>query len=159
MDQLVNEYALLDYEDQSLGQTLLPQFLEQPELETLLAQLNSYQTLYEVQTVVPGHGIWLKDDFSGEKFYAREISGTKTMKKWDIIFARIENFDSENGSAIAGAVVSFPREADVYLNNLKDQYREYQKLFRPGSEEWLFNFRHLMTPMIFQNLRTTYQSA
>lgn len=159
LTQLANEYAMLDYEDKFLDQTLLSLFLEkkkplleQEEIETFLAKLNSYKTLYEVQKVKQGKGLWLKDYFSGEKFFVHEISGTETIKKWDILFARIENLNNKNNQTITGCILSFPREGDCYLNDLKNQYKEALKLFQPGSEEWLFNFRHTMTPMIVQNL-------
>ena len=156
MSQFQNEYALLDYVDEELDETLLERFLkteagaiDEEERQSLIAKLNSRKTLYEVQEIVKDKGVWLKDYFSKEKFWVKERAGTHSFHKWDIIFARVETYIGDE-RCITGAVISFPRNAFGYLDELKKQYDEDIKLFSNIPEMELFNFRILLTPMIFQ---------
>ena len=162
MMQLLNEHFLLDYEDEKLDTTMLKAYLrergdelDEEEKKSLKVKTDSYKTLYEIQEIKTGQGFMLKDYFSGDTFWVNENKGTYQANKWDIIFARVENLENQN-RALTGPVISFPREAEHYLEDLKSQYNEELKLFSGNDEMWLFNFRHLMTPMIFQSLMDFY---
>jgi hypothetical protein len=162
LSQLLNEYALVDWKDENLDLTLLELYLEEKgemlnekEKKSLLIKLSTFKTLYEAQKIVKGRGIFLKDYFSGEKFWVKENKATASVKKWDIIFARVETYP-DGARKMTGSLVSFPREADYELNELKNQYKEDRYLFKNNQEMWLFNFRQLMTPMIFQNIIKYY---
>jgi len=160
--QLLNEYFLLDYEDEKFNTTMLKVYLEErgnkldeEENKSLGAKIDSYKTLYEIQKIKTGQGFMLKDYFSGSTFWVNENKGTYQANKWDIIFARVENLENQD-RALTGPIVTFPREGERYLEDLRTQYNEELKLFSGNDEMWLFNFRHLMTPMIFQSLIDFY---
>jgi hypothetical protein len=162
LSQLLNEYALVDREDENFDSTLLELYLKEKgemlnekEKESLLIKLDTFKTLYEVQKIVEGRGIFLKDYFSGEKFWVEENKATESVKKWDIVFARVETHPGGT-KKMTGSLVDFPREAEYELNELKNQYKEDENLFRNNEEMWLFNFRELMTPMIFQSIIRYY---
>ncbi len=157
LSQLFNEYALLDYEDEGLDATLLELYLQEKgdrlaeeEKELLRVKLNTHKTLYEAQEIISGRGLLLKDCFEGEKFWVEENKATFSVKKWDIIFARVETYP-DGTKKMTGSLVGFPREADA-LNTLREEYEKNKKLFAQNNKERLFNFRHLMTPLIFQNI-------
>lgn len=161
ISQLFNEYALIDYEDEDIGTTLLSRFYEEQgdilnerEQESIYIKLNTIKTLYEIQKVMTGK-LLLKDYFSGEKFWVNENKGSFEMKKWDIIFARVEKYH-DGTQLITGSVIGFPRGADMMLNDLKSQYKEDKRLFINNDDMRLFNFRHSMTPMIFQDIADYY---
>jgi len=162
--QLINEYALCDYEDENLDATLLKLYLKEKnetlsekEKESLLIKLDTFKTLYEVQKIVKSRGMFLKDYFSGEEFWVKENKATESVKKWDIIFARVETYP-DGTRKMTGSLVGFPREAEYELNELKNQYKEEANLFKNNQEMRLFNFRQLMTPMIFQSIIRYYSN-
>lgn len=164
LSQLLNEYALCDYEDESLDSTLLKLYLEEKketlsakEKESLLVKLDTFKTLYEVQKIIKGRGMFLADYFTGDKFWVKESKATESVKKWDIIFARVETYP-DGTKKMTGSLVAFPREAEYELNELKNQYKEGKNLFKNNREMRLFNFRQLMTPMIFQGIIRYYSN-
>ena len=162
--QLINEFSLIDYEDEGLNATLLEQYLNdkgaelnKDESKYLLALTNTYKSLYEVLEIKKGESILLQDYFSKQKFLVKEKAGTEQMVKWDLIFARLENVDNIN--YITGVVISFPREADYQLAELKKVYQKNKKIFKKKKlpkEDQLFIFRHSITPLIFLNIIDYY---
>ncbi|MBI2436230.1 MAG: hypothetical protein HYV41_00570 [Candidatus Magasanikbacteria bacterium] len=162
LSQLLNEYALVDFEDEGLGMTLLKLYLKEKgktisekEKESLLIKLNTFKTLYEVQKIVKSRGMFLKDYFKGEEYWIKENKATESVKKWDIIFARVETYP-DGTKKMTGSVVVFPRESEYELDELKNQYTEEEYLSKNNQEIRLFNFRQLMTPMIFQSIIRYY---
>ncbi|MEW6408281.1 MAG: SEC-C metal-binding domain-containing protein [Patescibacteria group bacterium] len=161
LHQLINEYMLIDFEDEELDTTLLKIYLKEQgpnlspdELKYLNALVNTFKTLYEVLEIKEDREVLLQDYFSKQKFLVKEKLGTKNFVKWDLIFARIEKIN--NFYYLTGPVVGFPREADFQLNELKKIYKKEKKLYKNNQEMWLFDFRHLMTPLIFQQLIDYY---
>jgi len=149
LSQLLNEYALIDYKDEDSGKTLLELYLEEKnemldeeEKESLQIKLNTHKTLYEAQKIIKGKGIFLKDifnNFNNKEFWVKEKKATFSVKKWDIIFARVETH-SDGTKKITGSIVDFPRESPA-LGDLKIQYQKEEKLFKKNSEMLLFDFR------------------
>ena len=78
------------------GLTLIEEFFQSkkerlsPEERSLLQfEIPSHLSLYEVLEVTPEVGLRVKDLFTGEDLNTLEVRGSRTLAKWDIIFARV----------------------------------------------------------------------
>jgi len=80
----------------------------QPHDKDILARMAaSVISLYEVQEVFSGEGLFLKDLLLGEEYKVREQQAVKNLSKWDIFAARLLRIDSND--IMAGSIYLYPR--------------------------------------------------
>jgi hypothetical protein len=80
----------------------------------MLALRSSVMSLYEVSDVVPGQSFLARDLVRDlEPVRVLEVSGTRTLKQWDRIGARLIREGSE--WRMSGGVLAFDREASDFL--------------------------------------------
>jgi hypothetical protein len=82
--------------------------------------------LYEVADVFPEEGLLLNDLFRGGQITVREKLGTRGLRKWDIIAARLISVDGV--SVISGGMHPYPRSAkSELLATFEKMYGKYRK--------------------------------
>ncbi|HSL18803.1 MAG TPA: SEC-C domain-containing protein [Methylomirabilota bacterium] len=110
MDMLVSDYVTLS------GETLIERFLDDdaasgdlhPAAREYLARWNeAAMGLYEVQEVVPGESLVLKDLFTRRSVSVAERTASLTVDRWDVVFTRVVQL-GEVG-LITGPVLPVPR--------------------------------------------------
>ena len=109
------------------GRRLVDAFLERTsELSSLerryLQQMRgSVQRLYEIEQVVPGKSLTLRDLVSGSRLIVRERLGSQTLRRWDLIAARLALPTGASGQPEIDDLIPLPRYAkDALLTELKD---------------------------------------
>ena len=58
-------------------------------LSMLTDWMKAYYGIFEVQKVVVGKGVYLKDIISGNEFYLNDVSSSKDLLTYDILFSHI----------------------------------------------------------------------
>jgi tetratricopeptide (TPR) repeat protein len=93
--QIFLDWFLHDFKREN-GLTLIEEFFQSkketltPEERSLLQyEISSHLSLYEVLQVTPEVGLRLKDLFTAEELDTREVRGSRTLTKWDLILARV----------------------------------------------------------------------
>ena len=67
--------------------SLTKRYLENAQREPL--------TFWQVEAVEPGKGLLLRDFVTEREFFVHEVSGTRVIKKWDIVFGQVVGIDEE----------------------------------------------------------------
>lgn len=130
----VNDYLLPS------GRTIIEDFytknfnrLKDNEKRLLEAHMQAYESVYEVQEVVKGIGMKLKDIFTGEKFDVREVKGTYSIAKWDITKVRVYTLDGISRFAGNGRILP-RRSRDGLTAYLQREFEEFKS--QTGKAEW-----------------------
>jgi len=119
---IIEEFYQRKKEEHSLEEHALLQF-----------EMASHFSIYEVLEVTPEEGIKLKDLFTGEALDILEVSGTRTVAKWDIIFARVINMGPIN--KFSGIITLIPRrEKEDILSAIKREWEKFKEETR--KTEW-----------------------
>ena len=89
----------------------------------LQALRSSVMSLYEVSDVVPGKSFLARDLIrGGEPVQVLEVSGTRTLKAWDRLGARLLRLGSE--WRMAGGILLFDRETSEHLIEVLEEMFE-----------------------------------
>ncbi len=84
--------------------------------------------LYEAVKVIPGKSITLKDLINGQVTEVREISGSQSMKRHEIIATRIMPVGASGRPEMDGNVFLFPRmQRERIVNKVKLMYEMFQQ--------------------------------
>ena len=122
------------------GLTLVEEFYRgkkeklSPEEHSLLqSEMASHFSVYEVCEVNPEVGLKLKDLFMGESLDIVEVSGTRTLAKWDIIFGRVNKMGPIN--KFSGVITFIPRRGkDGILSNVRQAWDKFKE--ETGKTAW-----------------------
>lgn len=133
------DWFIYDYPLRS-GLTMVDEFSHQKEnslsdQDRSLLQWGkeSYLSLYEVRSVTLNRGMTLKDLFTEEVIDVFEVSGTREIVKWDILFTRLIRMGSV--SKLSGAAVHVLREGkDEILSSIQDLWVKARA--EEGLERW-----------------------
>jgi len=103
-----------------------PMVLDPERIGMLERMRKTVLSLYEVADVLPEKGLLLNDLFRGGQSTVRERLGTRGLRKWDIITARLISVDGVD--VISGGIHPFPRSAKrELLESLEKMYCKYGK--------------------------------
>ena len=84
--------------------------------------------LYEAVKVIPGKSITLKDLINGQVTKVREISGSQSMKRHEIIATRIMPVGASGRPEMDGNLFLFPRmQRERIVNKVKRMYEAFQQ--------------------------------
>ena len=119
------DWFIYDYPLRS-GLTMVEEFSRQKEdrisdKDRFLLQWGkeSCLSLYEVRSVTPNRGMTLRDLFTEEEIDVFEVSGTREIVKWDILFTRLIRMGSVN--KLSGIATTLPREVkDEVISSIQD---------------------------------------
>lgn len=133
------DWFIYDYPLRS-GLTIVEEFSRQKEdrisdKDRFLLQRGkeSYLSLYEVRSVIPNRGMTLRDLFTEEEIEVFEVSGTREMVKWDILFTRLIRLGSV--SKLSGTATILPREVkDEVISSIKELWAK--AIQEEGLERW-----------------------
>jgi len=122
------------------GRTITEEFynerfpaLSGEEREILETWITSYMDLYEVTSVTPGKGFSLKGLITGRDFDVIDIKGSRSVVKWDIIFARVYSM-KETNKVSGGCLIVPRRNRDGLTLYLKKEFRDFSSM--TGKDEW-----------------------
>ncbi len=91
--------------------------------------------LYEAVKVIPGKSITLKDLINGQVTQVREISGSQSMQRHEILAARIMPVGASGRPEMDGGLFVFPRmQREKIVNKVKSMYVEF-KQESPGAAD------------------------
>ena len=124
------------------GLTIVEEFYRAPdedfsseERPLLRYEMDSFPSIYEVISVTPEVGLKLKDLITEEQLDALEVRGSRTLAKWDVIFARVIRMGLIN--KFSGVVRFIPRkEKDRFLSSVKETWEKFKK--ETGKKEWSY---------------------
>ena len=126
------EWFLMDYIGKNMEKTICESYyydyddnLTESEEEMLEGLMRSYRCLYEIQEIIPEKGINIKNIFTGKTIFVNERRGTRSLQKWDIIYARI--LKEEIKTTFSGEAIMFPRQI---LEEYKEQIRNTKKKYK-----------------------------
>lgn len=90
-----------------------------PTKAYLCALRDSAMSLYEVSDVTPGEGFFVRDLVrGGDPARIREKSGSRTLRQWDRIAARV--VPERNGHVLSGVILPFtPEAAETLIEGLR----------------------------------------
>ncbi|MFH1154460.1 MAG: SEC-C domain-containing protein [Pseudomonadota bacterium] len=84
--------------------------------------------LYEAVEVIPGKSITLKDLISGRVTEVREIRGSQSMKRHEILAARIMPVGASGRPEMDGGLFLFPRmQRERIVNTVKSMYEAFNQ--------------------------------
>ncbi len=105
------------------------------ELSFLNMAGSSSVRLYESVKVIPGKSITLKDLISGQVTQVKEILGSQSMKRQEILAARIVPVGASGRPEMDGGLFLFPRmQRERIVNNLKSMYEAFKQK-TPGAAD------------------------
>ena len=81
--------------------------------------------LFEIQEVTPGVGEVVKDVLSGEVIHGRDISMSRTVRRWEIVLARILR-TGERWNFTGGGMLFPPEDKPRFERFLGERWRQYQ---------------------------------
>ena len=110
--------------------------------------------LYEAVKVIPGKSITLKDLINGQVTQVREISGSQSMQRHEILAARIMPVGASGRPEMDGGLFLFPRmQREQIVNKVKSMYVEF-KQGSPGAADP--DFYKQMPPIFHQMWLTPF---
>lgn len=123
------EWIVYDYIiDVDNGKTLIDLYMENnkklsmDEHRLLTMMKNSVISLYEVQDVFPEKGLLLKDLLRGDEYDVKEMTATRSLRKWDIFATRLLYID---GMFIMSGSV-YPYHLKLKERILEDIHAEFK---------------------------------
>ncbi|MBI4827965.1 MAG: SEC-C domain-containing protein [Nitrospinae bacterium] len=167
-----NDWMLYDWTPEEDGRSLMDRFLAESRLSdgeqlVLERMARSFLSLYEIQEVFPGKGMVLRDLLREETHEVSEKAGSRSVKRWDLIAARLIPLDGT--WIISGSVYPFLRRDKEYL--LKEILDDFEGYLAGGggpglddylkSEGALFNYLWMeaLRPPAMPTLSTTTGEA
>ncbi len=126
------EWYFFDYMPTS-GVRLVEQFAEKVGPTLLPAQQSMLHSwietnrlrLFEIQEVTPGVGEVVKDLLSGEVIHGRDISMSRTVRRWQIVLARILR-TGERWNFTGGGMLFSPEDKLRLERFFAERWRQYQ---------------------------------
>jgi hypothetical protein len=100
--------------------------------------------LLEVMDLDPGKSLTLRDVFTGESFQVREVRGSLSAARWDLLSNRVIRVKGEKQLAGPGTLFR-PSDRDGLVQHITAQYKAFQRE-RPDAS-WRDFFR--AKPLIF----------
>ncbi|MBI4745045.1 MAG: SEC-C domain-containing protein [Deltaproteobacteria bacterium] len=152
------------------GKTVVEEFYQEnfrrisgEEKAVLESEMLSYLSVYEVAAVVPDEGLMLHDLITGEEFEVKDVRGSRSLVRWDIVIARAIRHKAAN--KLSGFVMILPRDdRERFMAVLSARREEFRK--ETGKKEWsaflksrgyllfhTFNERETSTPVPFTEER------
>jgi len=144
---------------ESTGRTLLDHFLSEysdslsaHERTLINNRIAGVYGLFEVQSVISGQGMTLKDIFDNTEYHIKEISGSAKLVKWDVIACKI--YIIGDYYEISGSIVFLPRQHVQKVEKmLLEEYKNYQtgggsldfKLFIQQNAYLVYQMQHQIT--------------
>ena len=149
-----NTWFLFDWELDDAG-TVVELFIEESgdklsssEREYLERVAAAPLRLYEVQSVVPGTGVYVSDLWSGAAVFVIERSATQQMVVWDLLGARVAS-DGMGGHVFEGGLYLYPPDArDHVIGHFRRLHRRHHRKF-PLDDARAFFRKH---GMVFNHL-------
>lgn len=125
---LVYDYIVEEADDKTIVELYMEhnKKLSLDEHKVLTMMKNSCISLYEVQEVMPGKGILLKDLVLGGEYDVREKMATESINRWDIFAARLLHVD--NKYIMSGCVYPYViQEKESILADINSNYEDYRQ--------------------------------
>jgi tetratricopeptide (TPR) repeat protein len=122
------------------GLTIVEEFYQAPdenfsseERSLLRYEIDSFSSIYEVISVTPEVGLRLKDLMTEEQLDILEVKGSRTLAKWDVVFARVIRMGLIN--KFSGVISLIPRkEKDGFLSSVKETWEKFKT--ETGKWDW-----------------------
>ena len=152
-----NAWLWFDYRI-SDGRRMVDSFLEdEPSLtagERAYLERMRYSAvrLYEVEAVVPGFSVTLHDMLSARSIRVRERLGSQSMKRWDVIAARLTPMGASGEPEIED-VISLPRfQVTSIVDTLREELTSWRNA-RQDAEDLAFFERNarVVKKLIYQD--------
>jgi hypothetical protein len=155
---MFNQFCIFDYKSPG-GSTLcekfhVEQYLSLDEYEKKL--INQWRDarwgLFEVQEVYPGKGSCLKDVFSDKTYNLKDISTSRQLKKWDLVFSKIKPVGSIWRFCTTGFIHGQRQKSSIseFICDTFEQYKRKKKV--STLDEFINTYPHLV---IHQQLTAT----
>jgi hypothetical protein len=126
------------------GRRVVDRFLEQapnlsPGERAYLQQVRGTAVrLYEVETVIPGASLTLRDLFTAQMCTVRERLGSQTIRRWDIVAARVVPAGASGQPEIEDIIPPLPRRsATALVEELHGELLVWREE-HPSTDEVLF---------------------
>jgi tetratricopeptide (TPR) repeat protein/HEAT repeat protein len=139
LEWLIHDFRL------STGQTPIARFLMErgdhlpPDERSILEEwLDAVVGLHEVIDLEPGKSLTLRDVFTGETFQVREVRGSLSAARWDLISNRVIRVQGER--QLSGSVTAFHAlDREKLVQHVSERYDAYRRQ-RPDAS-WRDFFR------------------
>ncbi|MEN6466817.1 MAG: hypothetical protein ABFD62_16695 [Syntrophaceae bacterium] len=112
--------------------------------------------LFEVQKVIPGRGMYLKELFEGEVRFVHESAAAKHVCKWDILYAGLAGARGVYFLSDFGMIVIPPRLKSIVEKGIYSIYRVQRKNSRELRH--FLRFRSAEVFAFIQNVIEDYES-
>ena len=127
------DWFVYDWEiDQENGKRLIDLYMESvkslgTEEKVMLGKMrDTFLSLFEVQEVFPEKGLLLKDLIAGGEYEVREKMATRSLRKWDILAARLLHLDGDY--IMSGSVYPYPlRIKEDIIADINGSFKKYRK--------------------------------
>ncbi len=83
-------------------------------------------SFWQIEAVEPEKGILLKDLAVERERFVREVSGSKTLKKWDIILGQVVGLDGEYTLSATGPYSLTPSRFREYITGFINRIRKHR---------------------------------
>ena len=146
LEWLIHDFRL------STGQTPIARFLMErgdhlpPDERSILEEwLDAVVGLHEVIDLEPGKSLTLRDVFTGETFQVREVRGSLSAARWDLISNRVIRVQGER--QLSGSVTAFhAADREELIKHVSDRYEAFRR--QHPNAMWRDFFR--AEPLIFR---------
>jgi hypothetical protein len=135
-DLTVMDWAVHDRVLPGRKHTVIEEFLKRHgsslssnERQMTEAWSRSFFGLYEVLETKPGTGFEVKDLITGEKNFVHDISGSKSLHRWDVVFSRL--IPGDRGTEVTGTALLVIRQDVTTLREWMEDDRNEQGLEWP----------------------------
>ena len=92
-------------------------------------------TFWQVNEVEPEVGLHLRDFMTGREVFAREVSGTRGVARWDILFGRVVESEADCVIDGMGPILLPPHRFREEVESLAEEFRGRES---PDPEDLLF---------------------
>jgi PAS domain-containing protein len=93
---------------------------------------DTFVGVYEIEDLRRDEGLSLIDLWSGARYAVQERLATHTLRKWDLIAARLMQMPDGQWIVEAGLFQYMPRHREELLKEIRTRYNYFQRLF-PGA--------------------------
>ena len=118
------------------GRCLVDRLLEDASMASLSEGARAYLQagrgtclrIYEVTSVVPGASLTLRDMVASREVTVHEKAGSRTLKRWDVVAARVFPMGASGQPEVDGGFLSFGRmRAETVRELIRERLQEFRR--------------------------------
>ena len=92
------QWLVTDFRNADTGRTVLEDYAEKPELsdrdrDFVESLRDARFGLYEVQQVEQGRGVHVKNLYTGETLFVKDVNASRSLVRWDCALMRVHGFE------------------------------------------------------------------